>query len=267
MAATGFGPVISLPLPPLRPWATFLDVVGVLPLEGEDAKRWPLGVTFQPFNVTPLFLNDADCVPQDVQAAHEFTDAVTQPAFSIYDALTCTALSKTDEELRAEIEDRWPRLLSEALAREFLTGTASGGHSLQDDDTALAASATVLAAISLLEDTLDVLLNGQGMIHMSTRALAYGVNNGVVKLVGDNYMTPAGHLVVADAGYNGASSSTEEIYATGPVYYRVTERNDLSTTNSSVLDRTRNILTVYEEAYGLIVFDPAHVWSTTTTRA
>lgn len=268
MASTGFGPVLDYPAAPVRPWGLFLQTAQRI----NPSFRFPLGVKFQGANYDPLFLNDADCTPSGLMEPHGYKDVEEQPAFSVYDSVICSTLSKTFEEVSAYIEQRWPVLISHAYATELLTGAASGGHSLQGDDTALGASATVLGAVSTLDGVLaQNLRGGQGMLHMAPSILVYAVKDGVVNLKGGKYFSPSGHLVVADSAYEPAGDpdgvTTVPVYATGPVYWAATDRRPLSGIAHENTDFSRNTVRAVEEAYGLLLFDPDLVWSTVTTKA
>lgn len=270
MAVTGFGPVIeNYPAAPVRPVGLFLDTARRLT---SITFRFPLGVKFQGANYDGLFVNDVDCTPSGLQSPHGYKDIEEQPAFSIYDSVICTTLSKTFDEVSAYIAERWPVLISNAYATELLTGAVSGGHSLQGDDTALGASSTVLGAISTLDAVLaQNLRGGQGMLHLAPSLLAYAVTNGSVNRRGDTYFSPSGHVVVADSAYEPSgdpdSVTTVTAYATGPVYWAATDRIPLSGIAHENTDFARNTVQAIEESYGLLLFDPDLVWSTVTTKA
>ncbi len=259
--------VADYPRAPVRPWGLLLETAE--PLTGVSF-RFPLGITFQGPNYDALFTNDVGCSASSLQAPHGYKSIEEQPSFSIYDSVICSTLSKTFEEVSAYVDARWPVLLSHAFALELLTGNVSGGHSLQDDDVALAASSTVIAAISLLEATLaQNLRGGQGMLHMPPSILVYGVNNGIVNLRAGKYYSPGGHLVVADSAYeaSGTPGASATVYASGPVYWASSERLPLSAIAHENVDFAHNTVRAVEEAYGLLLFDPDLVWSTVTTKA
>lgn len=267
MAVTGFGPVLDYPSAPVRPWGLLLDTI---PRLNGVGSRWPLGVKFQGANYDPLFANDVDCTPSGLAEPHGYNDVEEQPAFSVYDSVICSTLSKTFDEVSAYIDQRWPVLISNAFAHELLTGDVSDGHSLQDDDVALAASGSIVEAVSRLEGILaQNLLGGQGLIHLPPSLLTYAVTNGTVNLKGTRYFSPSGHLVVADSAYeaSGAPGSTAVAYATGPVYWLATERSPLSGIAHENTDFSRNTVQAIEESYGLLLFDPDLVWSTVVTKA
>lgn len=263
MAVTGFGPVIQLPTPALRDVGLLLDNI---PRPGIDS-RWPLGVKFQPFDFTALLFNDSDCAPTNLPGTNRtFPTVVEQPAFSIWDAVKCSTLWMTPQELEDNVRYRWPNLISYAFAQELLTSNASGGHSLQDDDVDLGASASVQVALAEAEEFLALnLKNSVGLVHMSPSLLAYAVANNHVFRRGNTYYTPGGHIVIADAGYQVAETTTSVMYVTGPVFYAMTDVESLGAPYSN-LDRTHNDYRALQMAYGILLFDPALVRSTTVTK-
>lgn len=277
MASTEYANVVEFPTPNLRPWGLFLDNALVLPDSlFDEPTRWTLGVKFQPFDFTELELETLPsnpCTdPAEIGDPREYTDVETQAAFSLVDQVTCSTLWKTEGQLAANIAERWPLLVSEAFARELLSGSAGGGLSLSNSDTDAGATSTVAAAIAEFEERLALgLNNAQGMIHLAPSALVYGVKDGIINFQGGRYFSPGGHIVIADAGYQATETTTSVGYATGPVYYKLTDRQGRARSVDEVLDwrvaQRKNVQTVIDDAYGLILFDPNTVWSSVITKA
>jgi hypothetical protein len=201
--------------------------------------------------------------------ARACVDFETQTAFQVMDIFGATSLEYNAEEMAANVRDRWPLLISEAFAREFLAGAGGSNHNLGADDVPVAASASVVAGIAELEEAMALGLgNTLGMIHMTPSALVYGVTNGTVSYNNGRYYSPGGHLVVADAGYQVTETSTTVMYGTGLVRYAVSEpMSRMDDIMSGVpLSAFKNQLLWLEQAIGLIIFDPNTVWSTVATK-
>lgn len=269
--ANGFESIFEWPTPELRDIGLFTQTVPQLPWND----RFPLGVQYQPMDFTDVRTvavgSDPCSTDADLLAAREFPAVVTQTGFLIYDQITCSTLWKTEEELQENLDDRWPLMVSEAFAREFLTGAAGSDHNLTTDTVAPVATSTVREGIAELEEKMAIGLgNTLGMIHMTPSALVYGVTNGTIDEEDEGlYVSPGGHHVVADAGYQVAETSTTVMYGTGLVRWSVSGYNSRSTTFSDYIDQVtrKNIGLWVKQAYGIIIFDPATVWSVTATRA
>jgi len=115
------------------------------------------------------------------------------------------------------------------------------------------------------------LRNSQGFIHLAPSALAWAVTNGTINLRGDRYYSPGGHIVIADAGYQVSETTASVVYASGPVWWKMTNRQGVARSVDEIFDwdaaDRKNLQVVIEELYGLLVFDPATVWSTSATKA
>lgn len=268
MAATNAAPVLNLPLPELRPWGLFTQVA--TNITDQLGTRFPAGVQFQPLDVgNSLVLAEIDsnlCAVEDqVTDLRDWPDTITQSGFQIYDTVTCSALWKTPEEIAQDIARRWPLLISYALAAQFLAG--ADGYSLADA-TGLTAQSTVVAAIAELEEKLAIELgNIQGTIHMAPSVLAYAVTNGTVNLRNNILYSPGGHQVIADAGYQASETTTSTIYATGPVYYGLTERTPRPRFGFQGVDFAHDIINWFEDVYGVLLFDPTYNFKVAVTKA
>lgn len=265
-------PILEWPTPDLRQLGLFMDTVPQL----EWNLRYGAGVTFQPIDLTDLSLvatPDTWCAQESSPPAARACKAFeTQTAFQVLDSFTATTLEFDEPEMREDVARRWPLLISEALAREFLLGTGGSNHNLTTDATALAATSTIIAGIAELEEAMAINLgNTLGMIHMAPSALVYAVTNGTVSYNGGRYYSPGGHLVVADAGYQpaGGETTTTTMYATGLVRWSLSPRESRmdTVTDGVTMSAFKNQLLWLEDAIGLIVFDPETVWSTAATRA
>lgn len=297
----------ALPLPqvdqtllPAR--SRLLAVIDEFPVEGSEvggaqANRWAAGgVTWQPEPCLPLFTGDID-----VCTRVDFTDfprtcepAITQTAFTVYDAFQASMLDLKVEEMEEILAGRVTRKLSAAFASELLTGAASGDRALRKDATAptqralSSAAAPIWYVLAVLEDELARRLRGtKGIIHLPPMFLAQAKATYGVALEGDRWVTPLGNLVIPDAGYiaaEGAGGQPEGgggaaaagqgwVYASGPVEFRMTEArtvdgDNIGSTITSFTGRenaaqsvftSRNVSKRFRSLVGLLRWDPCPV--------
>jgi len=270
VATTGLGPVVILPAPPIRPVGLFLSTA--LNFGWQD--RYALGVKFQTTDLSPLHY---EAIPSggpctDVNTTltpRDFTDVEEQGAFSVIDAVTCSSIGKTPEELNSNLAEHWALTLSAAVAKEAMYGTGGSTHYLALDATDASTSTTVHAGIAELEERLATAIgNTQGVIHIAPSALTYAILNGAVNRRGDFYFSPSGHLVIADAGYQAVESgSTSVIYASGPIYYALDDLASRAQYDWEFNDWTHNDLLALAQAFGIILYDPDVVFKVTATKA
>ena len=266
-----------VPAPPveLRPLGLFTQTVPEVPWN----PRFGRGVTFQPVDLTDLTVlsvpDDAPCSTEsDLAAARACKAYVTQTGFNLLDQVSDQANvfgGTAEDDLRADISRRWPLVVSEAIAREFLTGTAGSTHNLTADaGAAVATPATVHGGIAELEEEMALGLgNTLGMIHMTPSALVYAVTNGSVNYNNGRYYSPGGHLVVADAGYQVAETTTTAMFGTGAVLWSMGPRDSRLDTLSDGMDwgTKKNTLLWVEQAMAIFWYDPDTVWLATATKA
>jgi len=268
---------VTLPVPPLLTLAEFVDVAGELQLDALATRndRWIHGVQWTSRVCEDLGgSNDTGCDPPavDMQAAQTRGTAYpalnTQNGFMLWRAIQCSTLSTTWEQLQAEAEPNFRLWLSHAIAQEAMTGAASGGLGIASEADVLAADSTITAAVGRLDQWLGTKIgNGQGVLHMNRLALAHGVAADVLRFNQGKYFTPAGNKVIADAGYGslvpegeGAPIADEPwIFATGPVYFKVSGPSALSQFLHEGMDFTGNIMEAISTAYGIVVFEPCSV--------
>jgi hypothetical protein len=264
-------PIFPWPTPDLRPVGLFTQTVPEIPWD----RHYGAGVKFQPLDLTDLTLvatPDTWCVEESdpTGGARACVDFETQTAFQIMDIFGASSLEYTAEEMQANVRERWPLLISEALAREFLAGSGGSNHNLTADGVGVTTPSTVHEGIAELEEQMALGLgNTLGMIHMTPSALVYGVTNGTVSYNGGRYYSPGGHLVVADAGYQVSETTTTTMWGTGLVRYAVSESlSRMDDIMSGVpLSAFKNQLLWLEQAIGIIIFDPNTVYKTVATRA
>ncbi len=264
-------PIFPWPTPDLRQRGLFTDTVPQIDWD----RHYGAGVKFQPLDLADLTLvatPDTWCVQESdpTGGARACKAFVTQTAFQIMDIFGASSLEYTAAEMEANVEDRWPLLISEAFAREFLTGNGGSDHNLTTDGVGATTPSTVREGIAELEEQMALGLgNTLGMIHMTPSALVYGVTNGTVSYNNGRYYSPGGHLVVADAGYQVTETSTTIMWGTGLVRWAVSPMDSRmdNIMDGVSLSAFKNQLLWLEQAIGIIIFDPTTVYKTVATRA
>ena len=131
----------------------------------------------------------------------------------------------------------------------------------------------VVTALGLVEEGLAYYLRGQsGMVHVTMSFLEHAAAAYAIYRDGNVWRTASGHLVVADAGYDGSApggapaTTTQWIYGTSPIAIGLGPVNVLPETfqdakdQAMALDRTVNNVTVYADRLATWVWDEcAHV--------
>lgn len=263
--------IFDWPMPPMRTRGLFLETVTEIPWD----PHYGFGVKFQPEDLTDLSLvvlpDTAPCGEESAPpAARTCLDYETQTAFNVLDSFAGSSLEYTAEEMQEEVDERWPILISEAFAREFLAGAGGSDHNLTTDGTGATTPSTVREGIAELEEQMALGLgNTLGYIHMTPSALVYGVTNGTVSYNNGRYLSPGGHLVVVDAGYQVTETSTTTMWGTGQVYWAAGPRQSRmdNIMDGVTLSAFKNQLLWIEQAMGIILFDPNTVYKTVATRA
>lgn len=145
------------------------------------------------------------------------------------------------------------------LGLELATGVTTANPSLADA-TALPGGGTGYApALALLEQYMAQSLMGRlGFIHVTPADFVMLVSDDLVRLDGNTWRSPGGHVVVASPGYD----FDGVLHATGEVFAEVGGR---ATLNS--VDRNVNTRFVTAEELGIVVFDPCFNISVTVVGA
>lgn len=176
-----------------------------------------------------------------------------------------------------EYEGRARRLLDASqsfwVANEFWTGDLSTAEGLDNvpladvaSDTVTTTEVSVLNALGLLEGALaDCGQGARGMIHVTSQVLLHAVAERAVELVGQQYMTPLGTIVVGDAGYPGtgpngeAALTTQWAYATSMVQVRLAPVMIVPGTFDQALaqmvERSQNTIEIRVQRLALVQWD------------
>lgn len=271
----------TLPLGPLQP-RRLLDIIERLPPTEGDPTKWLQGVTWEPWPCRGMTIrSESDCEPGNLNTQVSFEecqDWVVQNPFRLTDAMRRVALDYTSLLMSDRLETRYNRQMSAAFARELILG-AQSTMSLQSVATDPAGVAFGAAAVSIrlgmevLEQEIATRLQGGvGYIHCPPGMLGGFVMVCGVYLNGDHWETPAGNVVISDAGYvdptppvglGAASTETSDwVYASGPVFFESTAPityEAFSEYPSAQTPWNRNIMDDIIAGYGILVFDPCPV--------
>ncbi len=271
MAATGYEAPVMLKLPGVRTAGTLVGEAYPIDAEFEGIDRTALGVVWNAPTCRTILAGGSECTTQSVlpnPVPSGLTEA-RQPAFSIWDALQCSSLSRNQDFMRSIIEWRMDAIGSAAIAAELISGAASGGAGL-NAGTALAAGANAGAAIGLVEEALGALTrmgNGLGMVHMNVKHLTAARSSGAVVMDDEGWRTPAGHTVVADAGYPSGT-----IWGSGPVGLSASTLDWLSPPQGQLtlavgqgMTDSQNIMQHLASKYAVLAFNPCLVVKSAVT--
>lgn len=253
--ATGMEAVIELPLRK-RTRGLLIDTADRIP----NSVRWLAGVTLRPWGCSGLLPTDADYCDFEADELDEFFEVGENPvfdAFDIYNTESCSTLDSDITVLNDRVGKRWDVMVSEQVAARL--------------NLELAARATVVTTgpvntailIAKAEEALALTLHGGlGMVHMSPAALSMVVAEGSVDLRDDQWRTPGGHLVVADAGHTGVEPTaetlldgTEWVYTSGAVLYGLGDPR-VPSKATEYLDRGSNTNTARIIGTSVVAFDP-----------
>ncbi len=286
---------IQLDPPEARPWGLLVDEATELPKDDfviEGVSRLGLGVQHTPWGCDPLRVGNASCNPFFVldgdapgfdsggnripanstltkdAAINDYDATVVHPAFKLVDGLTCSTMSFPDlnsnryASMTNRLRARMRLLSSASLMTELITGWASAGPAF-DDVTPMTAAATVAAAASAVEEHLAAKLHGgRGIVYIPPRLLPAAVAAFWVYEKGGRLVTVTGHRVVSDAGHTGkigqgaAQTTKNWVFASGPVSYRIDDRELLGEGTDSTLDLFHNLRVRISEATAQLAFDP-----------
>jgi hypothetical protein len=295
MSIQGLEKVIQTQGPVARPYGLLLDVanqLSVAQMSDNGVNRVGAGVTYVPWGCEPLRRGNVSCDSDwllqqiedeesgevsedevDGKPALSYPEVEVQRPFKIVDSLMCNALSMLPEEMDDRVRVRMRELMSAMFAEELVAGTASGGLSLANRAFVVSPEFStfpdLVGVASALERFLaDSLHGATGVIHMPVELVAAAKYANWVYHDGSSLKTCTGHDVVADAGYTGkvvpdgenpAGAGEFYIYATGPIWYHLTDTMLLGDNPNETFDIEFNVRRRIAEAVGLVAFDPCSV--------
>lgn len=253
---------------PLR----LLDVIPPLdvPLGPE---RWLQGVTWEPWQYRGLTVdNEETCVLSTFDVVPTTCEAwLSQAPFRLSDAIEGANLTYALEEAQGTLTARYNMTISAAFASELLSGAGSADRSLSSVATAPVRAAfgsgatPVWDALAILESEIaGRLFGGVGLIHIPPGLLAQAIlTYGISRGPSGAWETPAGNIVISDAGYvdppaptgQAASTATQDwIYCSGPIWFGSSVPHFIGA-GSETMSLSTNTYTTFVAGYGILVFD------------
>lgn len=279
--ARGMNIMVEAPRPSLRRWATALTGYstpegGLFERAANGAMRWLNGVRFEPFGCdahtvkAPFDPCTTNALPDANE--HGFEDEVAFEPFLALAGIECSVVATDRSQLldwvTAHTEIERSANLAAEVERAAWSGTnislisaaVSNGETGDNADTSLA------GAVSYIEARLaERLHGGVGIIHMPAWLLVLLPN---VRWIDDKPHTATGHVIVADAGYQGvdpdtgdASADATWIFGSGPVFAKLSPVIDFVGNPYEEIDFERDQRFVTIQQYGLAYFDPCTVVS------
>lgn len=243
-----------------------------LPPDPRTPNRWAFeGVQFVPYGCS-VQVQETTGDPcrytwQEAVPPQGYPDPVHFPAFSFRVAFQCSVLGYTAEEQKERLDVIWANEVSVVIAQQAMHGEwhPTGMH-LQDEVTTSLPGpfSDVKTAIAQVEDALaDKIGNLQGMIHLTPGA--FSMVAGDLEFFEGRYHTHSGHIVVADAGYEGGAPESGAvnagrtwIYGSSPVVYRYTTP-DWTGYDWENWIKTHNDQIVRRDGMAIIAFEPCSV--------
>lgn len=244
------------------------SLLAVAPTIDDPELRWLDGITWEPEGCTVADSAVVECLGNTSQLTPDAAgDVEAANPIYLWASDTCSALQYQSRDWIGRATRALDAAESFLLARELWTGTkvqAEGWDNqfLTSGDSTIYASGFPLAvdlAMSAMDGELTTCLrNRQGMIHVRPHMLPYLIAADLVWMSGTTWLSPNGHLIVADAGYTGSQPVGEDapevtdqwIYGTDMIYTRlgpvqtlpraVTDENLVE-----VMDRDTNDITVW----------------------
>jgi hypothetical protein len=163
----------------------------------------------------------------------------------------CSALGWQAVDLAERARRALRAVESHQIARELWSGTIAAAESaptffLADDaaDQLTTAAVAPELALGALEAGLGNCGVGRGMVHANVLTLAAWVAAGAVRREGGLWVTPMGHVVVADSGYPVAGAS-QTAYATPMVQLLLGRVDVVPGSAEEALDTSNNTLRFY----------------------
>lgn len=263
--------------PELRTDATFLDVAFEMPDEwvmaGGVNRAFGGGLEFVPWGTRSLQTVKLECSADETEITpHGLESIDMQLPFRLADAIYCSSLSVTGDQLAELAVERVRLLESAAFASQLIRATTQNSDGLANTATVISGTAfAVKRAVARVEDFLATRLsNGIGFVHMPPSVFSLAVAEGSVINRNGMWTTATGHRVIADAGYvdaihpTGQAQSQAEskwVYASGPVFYRKTTAGKMEGSDDAgaAYNFPHNDVEAYADVMGLIAFDPTTV--------
>jgi hypothetical protein len=263
----GLGIEIQLPDLLLRTRGLFTDVVPTVDMvyagpDGTLADRTGFGARWMGRDAYDVLMDTIVGCDEDDTFTSEEIDLVEQDTlpFSYATTMRCSTIGGMGmPEINDWLDDDEMAIRSFAFAA---AATTTGTHlNLVDESTGLGAGADMAAAMGLIEQGLGQrIANLRGYVFVPLTLLTEAVNLGAVITEGGEYVTPAGHRVIADAGHTAQNT----LYGTGAMAWALSPPVPV-VGNDGWFDRGRNRLVGVRQRYGLVAFNPLHSVSATVS--
>jgi hypothetical protein len=259
----GIGPVVMLPQIPLRTRGLLIDAATEVDLTRANRDRTGAGASYMDQGV----IDEGTLVFIDCDSTEDFTDQQIeltqrdQLPFSQYVEIICQG-DVEDSTLQGYV-DNVERLTESAMLARGLTVEVAGNLDLATQSTALAAGASPAEVVALIEDALgDRIANGRGIIMIPLSLLAEFLNSGGVEVDAASptrLYSPAGHVVVSDAGHRDAN-----VYGFGALGYSITPARPLSGAGPWRDPDTNEVKAGFQRT-GIVLYNPDHAVRATLT--
>lgn len=203
---------VEVARPGQRPWGTLVETFpqGITQLDPAPSAQWPwfngLVLTSDPCG--DISGTSIACTGSDLPDAEFYGDEETFQPFVLDVGRQCGVLSgRSDAELTEAARRRIREWISARLARELYLGTITGNPAITVNPVVIASTGVAIGdAFIALEAEIQALAgNMQMTFHLTPGLLVAALRDSVVMMHMDGTLhTATGHLVVADAGYDGS---------------------------------------------------------------
>jgi hypothetical protein len=243
-------------LPRARPWGLLIDSAAKL-----NSDRWLGGIGFNSTCADPAerfpieFCDYGETHFPDTPVG----DLVDFTAFAVFFDQTCSALGVEYGWLADQTMNRAAVEASAQFAAELANSVTDNNPSFVDAAVINIPSPDPIVAFAALEGWLARRLQGaQGMIHVPPSV--FFTLAGQMNLNGSTWLSPSGHIVVADAGYETGDPTFNAgmMYGSGMVAIGYDSPRPLGGEGESV-DIRRNQVTARAVMEGIVAFDPCTV--------
>lgn len=285
MAAFGSArKTIEIARPAQRPWGTLITSVqrgiisaAVNPANEPDNYIWGAGAVLVGeacglFEVSPI-----ECEMPLFTGDSEWGDNFVFDPLLVWSSRICGVLSgRTEEVLPAAIR-QVEEQIGYALAQELYHGSTTGNPAIRKDPTVISTSGAVAISDVLCVLEREIAMswgNLQALIHVSPGILAkLAAVEAIDRLDGPGedgrWYTPTGHVVIGDAGYDGAApiiddvdpgsndTGEEYVYATGPVAWDYGPEQTFGPSDIGTANARENRMRGFAQRPALAVFDPS----------
>lgn len=225
-------------------------------------EEWHGGVKWTPEQLGGGFTTCVDCngLTEALDQGDNPPLATAEP-FLIYAEDHCSTIGFKARDYEARARRQLAAVESALIAREFQMGAQRDdcelANTVLEDAVDLGGSGhTIADGFALLEQALaEAFLGRRSMIHVTPATMVLAKAGYLVDLVGGQWVTALGTIVVADAGYRPVDGDVF-IYGTTLVQIRQSPVMVPSTFEEST-DRATNTVLMYAERFTLVQFDSA----------